>query len=427
MCKIAYKYYLRQKKWDLSNFAGTAPKGAFFLIFHKTIFKSRSLSYDVFMKKRILTSLFIFMFLFMASFYAGIVLYPLIFQKTELKKATLYVFPSYQKNKAFDMRYGQYNYRYIFPALQKMFLKHGYKLATQDIHPMESSDLIFTAWPYAELPPLDKKNVSYLWLFESPLGIKLPLDKKTQERYNKIFTYSKPVADNRKYIHLYDPYHFDTWNLTDEDIKNKDIFVIQIASNFVYPPSSKTIYEERRTATTWFLKNRPQDYTLYGKGYWDLYRKGLSTDLVPIFDMRYKGSVKNKHEMMRRAKFALVYENMRYNDYVSEKIYDAINAGTVPIYLGAPNIREYVPEACFIDKDKFGTYEELYDFIKNMSDEVYMSYISCMQNFVSPSNKTRVQDIDKAIQTIEKTIFHQTPEQQFIENIKCYIQMILPF
>lgn len=360
------------------------------------------------MKKSIVIYLFLLGFIFIACFYLGGAFYSSCLRDSQLKKATLFVFPSYQKNKALDMQYGSYNYRYIFPALQKMFLTHGYKLATQDIHPMDESDLIFIAWPYAPKPPKRKKDISYLWLFESPLGIKMPLKTEDALRYNKIFTYNKTIADGEKYIHLYDPYQFDIWDLTNEEIKNKDIPVIQIASNFVYPAASNTIYEERRAATTWFLEHHPQDYTLYGKGHWKLYRDKLTPAMREIFDSRYKGVVKNKEEMMRRAKFALVYENMRYNDYVSEKIYDAINVGTIPIYLGAPNIREYVPEACFIDKDKFGTYDELYDFIISMSDKEYLSYISCMKDFVSPQNKTRVQDIDKAVRTIEQEIFHQT-------------------
>lgn len=379
------------------------------------------------MKKGIFLN-FIFSTLLFAGFFClGFGLYNAFLKPEPLKKATLFVFPNYQKNKAFDMRYGSYNYRYIFPALQKMFLKHGYKLATQDLHPMEESSLIFIAWPYAPKPPLDKKEVSYLWLFESPIGIKMPLPSEEAKSYNKIFTYNKEIADGKKYIHLYDPYQFDAWDLTDTDIRNKDIPVIQIASNFVYPAASNTIYEERRIATTWFLRHHPEAYTLYGKGYWKIYRDELPPNLREIFDSRYKGRLKNKKEMMRRAKFALVYENTRYKDYVSEKIYDAMNAGTVPVYLGAPNIREYVPEACFIDKEAFKTYDELYDYLNTMPDTKYNDYIACIKNFVSPQNKNRVQDIDKAVQTIEKAIFDKTPQQKLIEKTKNVIKKILSF
>ena len=401
-------------------------RGFFYALIHFKVFIIKQKCYDTGMKNNIFFNFIVSVIIFIGFFCLGLEAYSAFLKPEPLKKATLFVFPHYQKNKAFDMHYGSYNYRYIFPALQQMFLKHGYKLATQDIHPMNESDLIFIAWPYAPKPPTDKKEVSYLWLFESPIGIKMPLNEEDALKYNKIFTYNKIIADGKKYIHIYDPYRFDVWDLSDDDIKNKDLFVIQIASNFVYPAASNTIYEERRTATTWFLKYYPKAYTLYGKGHWKLYRDKLTPELQEIFDSRYKGTAKNKKEMMRRAKFALVYENMRYNDYVSEKIYEAINVGTVPIYLGAPNIREYIPEACFIDKDHFGTYDELYDFIINMSDKEYLSYISCMKDFVSPQNKTRVQDIDKAVRTIEKTIFHQTPKQQFIENIRCFIQKILP-
>jgi hypothetical protein len=38
-------------------------------------------------------------------------------------------------------------------------------------------------------------------------------------------------------------------------------------------------------------------------------------------------------------------ENSQAQDYVSEKVYDALAAGCVPIYWGAANVNEYVPHA----------------------------------------------------------------------------------
>ena len=153
----------------------TAPRGAFFYaLIHFRVFIIKQKCYDTGMKNNIFFNFIVSVVIFIGFFCLGYGAYNALLKPEPLKKATLFVFPHYQKNKAFDMRYGSYNYRYIFPVLQQMFLKHGYKLATQDIHPMEESDLIFIAWPYAPKPPTDKKEVSYLWLFESPIGIKMP-------------------------------------------------------------------------------------------------------------------------------------------------------------------------------------------------------------------------------------------------------------
>ena len=44
-----------------------------------------------------------------------------------------------------------------------------------------------------------------------------------------------------------------------------------------------------------------------------------------------------------RYKYCIAIENSIAQDYVTEKVYDALAAGCVPIYLGAPNIADFVP------------------------------------------------------------------------------------
>lgn len=54
----------------------------------------------------------------------------------------------------------------------------------------------------------------------------------------------------------------------------------------------------------------------------------------------------------------------------------------MPIYLGAPNIADYILENAFIDKRNFKNYEELYSFIKNMPDKKYLAYLDAIKNFI---------------------------------------------
>jgi hypothetical protein len=39
------------------------------------------------------------------------------------------------------------------------------------------------------------------------------------------------------------------------------------------------------------------------------------------------------------------FENINDMDYVTDKIYQALEAGCIPIYYGAPNIEDYIPDA----------------------------------------------------------------------------------
>lgn len=47
--------------------------------------------------------------------------------------------------------------------------------------------------------------------------------------------------------------------------------------------------------------------------------------------------------LMRRYRFLLAFENSRCPDYVTEKLFRPLRSGTVPVYRGAPNVREFLP------------------------------------------------------------------------------------
>lgn len=49
------------------------------------------------------------------------------------------------------------------------------------------------------------------------------------------------------------------------------------------------------------------------------------------------------NEVLPGYKFYLAFENSRTVDYVTEKVYRALAAGVVPVYRGAPNVRELMP------------------------------------------------------------------------------------
>jgi hypothetical protein len=52
---------------------------------------------------------------------------------------------------------------------------------------------------------------------------------------------------------------------------------------------------------------------------------------------------RSKIQAMRSYKFTVAFENSECADYVTEKLYDPLIAGAVPVYLGAPNVEEFAP------------------------------------------------------------------------------------
>ncbi|KAK9917201.1 hypothetical protein WJX75_001812 [Coccomyxa subellipsoidea] len=68
------------------------------------------------------------------------------------------------------------------------------------------------------------------------------------------------------------------------------------------------------------------------------------------------GTTESKIDIYRRHKICLVMENSIATDYVTEKLYDAFVAGCVPVYYGAPNVEDLLPDPdSIIDCRAFGS------------------------------------------------------------------------
>lgn len=89
-----------------------------------------------------------------------------------------------------------------------------------------------------------------------------------------------------------------------------------------------------------------------------------------------------KLDIISTYKFTLAYENSRTRDYVTEKFYDPFEAGSVPVYLGAPNLADFVPgEHCYVDVDQFNGPRDLADYLlRAAADDIeYESYFAWKQ------------------------------------------------
>ncbi|TPX32644.1 hypothetical protein SmJEL517_g04331 [Synchytrium microbalum] len=83
---------------------------------------------------------------------------------------------------------------------------------------------------------------------------------------------------------------------------------------------------------------------------------------------------------LRRHKFTIAYENSRAIDYVTEKLFQPLEAGSVPLVFGAPNSRDFVPKGHFpsaIFIEDFPTTADLADYLKYLdkNDTAYEEYL----------------------------------------------------
>jgi Glycosyltransferase family 10 (fucosyltransferase). len=128
------------------------------------------------------------------------------------------------------------------------------------------------------------------------------------------------------------------------------------------PPKPKT----RTAPAVYFASNR---FALNN-------RFELTERLMELMQVdSYGSSQKNSHvdrdtgrmtklETISNYYFYLAFENSNNTDYVSEKMYDGLIAGTVPVYLGAANVDEYLPgDNCIIKVSDYPTTEALADHL----------------------------------------------------------------
>jgi len=79
---------------------------------------------------------------------------------------------------------------------------------------------------------------------------------------------------------------------------------------------------------------------------------------------------RTKLDTIARYKFCLAFENAIEPDYVTEKFFDALEAGTVPVYRGAPNIRDFAPaDDCYINADDFAGPAELAAYLDSLDHD----------------------------------------------------------
>ncbi len=181
------------------------------------------------------------------------------------------------------------------------------------------------------------------------------------KQYNKVYVTYKlkgpNIVENISHITFPQPYNTvlkELWKKTDRLDK-----IVAIYSNKKQPNNTRSLYEERLKAMEYFSK-----YKMI-----DLYGIGWEKSKIKYIKKIYKGSVTSKHKTLSKYTFSLCYENTEVHSHITEKIFDCLYVGTIPIYLGAPDIHKYVDKKIYIDARKFSTYRELKEYIQSLSKE----------------------------------------------------------
>lgn len=144
----------------------------------------------------------------------------------------------------------------------------------------------------------------------------------------------------------------------------------------------REIYIDRIEAIYHFAQRA--DFQLYGMN-WDKPIPGFGEEYRQAARRAYAGPLDyaQKRSVMSNFKFALCFENCAFPGYVTEKIFDCLLVGCIPVYFGAPDICDFVPPETFIDFQRFKDYTELELFLDSISEAEANHYLQAGRDFLA--------------------------------------------
>ena len=308
------------------------------------------------------------------------------------------------------------NMQVSFRELKKRFEDFGYELTTADDIPVKESDgiifidavtmgnkpsfgirlkrqlkkllgqEIYPLYPTRELykegleASMRSKMLFIIW--EGKSTYQQNFLESTWNKFDRILTWDDDLVDHSKFLKLILPIPPRDKRPDSVPFSEKKLLVNMSINK--YSSYKHELYSARRKTINYFDSHYPNDFDLYGLR-WE--RAVTRPQRLFSFFVKkhktYRGMAEDKLGTFSHYKFCLCYENNGdANGYVTEKIFDALNAGTVPIYLGAPNIEEYVDADTFIDRRQFKNDEELAKFLVGMKEEEYNKYIEAGLRFI---------------------------------------------
>jgi len=237
--------------------------------------------------------------------------------------------------------------------------------------------------------------------------------------FGKVLTWEKDIIDNKRVFYIQRPNNWYKGKLSNLPFQDRKLCVMAYTNKDLQVRGE--LYSERKRAILFFQEQVPTEFDLYGTGWTRSIRRyirrklGMNVDEQREFHQSHiarfllgekdyskcwQGWADNVYDTYSRYKFVVIYENVSARGAVSNKLFDCLQAGCVPIYLGATDIEDIVPLDCFVDKRKY-SYEELLHEIMEMSEEDWGSMIECGKTFLASKAGRRHFEKDWAREFVE--------------------------
>lgn len=286
----------------------------------------------------------------------------------------------------------RYNPTFTPRLLKQAFLERGIEINTPDVN--QGRKVAFNI--YAEGQKSAVYDLpSYLIALENPNINQLNASIEYCRKFTRVFAWDKRLRSLPNLVPVLIPHPLVHEKFP--GVEARDIFSCLINANKAFKENLPSdLYLERIKTIRWYEKNAPDMFELYGMG-WDKpapvfnfagrLKRGISRAQTRLFGHKpfpsYRGEVRDKGEILRRSKFSYCYENSSdLSNYITEKILDSLVNGCVPVYWGADNVLNYIPENCFIDRRKFKDTSSVHNFLLSISADDYANYQLNIVNFL---------------------------------------------
>lgn len=298
--------------------------------------------------------------------------------------------------------------------------------ATADQYSLCDYDLfVFSDMPKRDDPVLStakRLNIPRLLVIAENIFInKRNADRSRYREFNRVFTYEDEAVARFGCEKLDYAVRFPD-SFPEGLPFEKRKFACMISSRVKKLRPGLTSYH-RLWTIDYYESKHPEQFDLYGIG-WDqgrmlcpknenlckmIARAGISK-FVPVnrHVFSWKGLVDKKIPIISQYKFSYCYENTTsIPGYITEKLFDVLRSGTVPVYLGAPETRAFFPKELYVDRAEFDNDDELYAFLSSMSEYEWMRYRECAREFVMDKNRRFRFSVEHHAQVLSKSIIDE--------------------
>lgn len=311
---------------------------------------------------------------------------------------------------------GNDNREQLYIELQRSLRNIGVQLHTPDVLKSQNIPVNFELHVNVRPAKSSPKVKRYLLHLETPLIRKLNQKESLLQTYDAVFTWRRDLLSRDRYfaIPAYPvaiPKYADFTN-------DRSKFSCMIASNKASRGSpGRELYSERVKTIRWFEQHQPNYFNLFGNG-WNVEARALSSVakyksfMRRIFTNRenaifpsWCGTISSKYQILKNYNFSFCYENATgLPGYITEKIFDSMAAGCIPIYWGDSDISAMIPSNCYILREEFTSHEALFRYLHGLTEKDLRSFREAMNEFLA-SDASRAYTVEQFAETVTMFIY----------------------